>query len=1213
MKNTSADTTHSFHWDINGYRINATSTIFVFLTAGTFPIKLTDSTTGLSSERNLIVNPLPSASFTMSESSICAGSSIRFTSTSSGQASILQYYWNFEDEAVVSDDAVSDYTFNKPGTKKITLFVKDANGCYSPTSTQSTVTVNGSGTTSFTTDNGLFYSCNNTISFVNTSEQAGTSYDWDFGDGNVLDNSSSSPTHTYDKAGEYTVTLTSNDSSSNSKCISKYAQTIYVGRPQLKISAVDNICTSIAFNISATDSSGQFAFGTDDYSWQTDGGTFVSDSTALYYTSAGTYQLTVVNKKGCPSPTTKEIVVKPTPSIDFSMSPTGSICHIIPITFKAAADSDVTLKWQFGDGITKTTTNQDTVVHTYANTGTYNAVVQATNSDGCSATSPTQSITITNDCTDNGTDTLLNSVFKFTSSCEDKYLVTFEKRNTKKVLESITIDGQTYPFSSGTLTVRLPFKGKGATYSVLVKFADGTYDFAREITIMDESANFTVRNNDNASRNCAQNNYTFSTADYVNYANISKYAWTITDTRNDSLVFETAGADLESIGYIIPYASTFKISLTIWDKREQPCVSDTALLLTVYGPSGNFKSLSDSIFCTPQASIVLQNLSSIETDKYQSMTWDFGDGTVRDFSDGTIPDTIHHDYDYLGDSSVVNYNVTLKITDTDGCVASYTDSSEYKLYNPTIAVTPSMPVYCSTRTITIANESNITDLHANGFQWQVGDITQNLNLNQSFSAYMSIDTFPTYYDVKVSATYGDGITCQKDTVYPQLIKFIQPKAAFTILDSNQLSICPPYILHIENNATGYQSLQWTLSDSIYNTSLKDTILYYIERPDNYSIKLKVNGYDNCYDSTSFTFVSKGPKATLTSDTYQNCEPVTATLTLHSTDPIESYLWAFGDSSTWSSTSDYIVTHEYDKSGTYYPSVTIIGTEESGHCFNNLELATPIQVDEKINLQYQNMYSYCLGDSANGGLRLEATSDATDDFTWTTDSPTDNTIITDKSNNYIIVKPITTTSYTVVAKSNNTCPDETGTITVTTHESPIVSFPKKNITVPAGTVFNPNPEITSSFTDLKYRWTPTYGIDNPYLSNPQITADNEIVYKLNVTNTFGCTAVDSLHVSTLCASSKIFIPSAFTPNNDGKNDIFYVKGYGIKLINHFIVFNRWGNTVFERNNINGNDMAQGWNGYIGTQPAPPGTYVYLVEVTCTEGNRFNLKGTVVLIR
>ncbi len=93
-----------------------------------------------------------------------------------------------------------------------------------------------------------------------------------------------------------------------------------------------------------------------------------------------------------------------------------------------------------------------------------------------------------------------------------------------------------------------------------------------------------------------------------------------------------------------------------------------------------------------------------------------------------------------------------------------------------------------------------------------------------------------------------------------------------------------------------------------------------------------------------------------------------------------------------------------------------------------------------------------------------------------------------------------------------------------------------------------------------------------------------------------------------------MPSAFTPNGDGKNDRFSILGNGIKEIKHFAVFNRLGELLFEKEHITDTQSSsEGWDGTFKNVPAPPGTYVYYAEIICDTGELFYHKGTVVLIR
>jgi gliding motility-associated-like protein len=88
----------------------------------------------------------------------------------------------------------------------------------------------------------------------------------------------------------------------------------------------------------------------------------------------------------------------------------------------------------------------------------------------------------------------------------------------------------------------------------------------------------------------------------------------------------------------------------------------------------------------------------------------------------------------------------------------------------------------------------------------------------------------------------------------------------------------------------------------------------------------------------------------------------------------------------------------------------------------------------------------------------------------------------------------------------------------------------------------------------------------------------------------------------------YIPSAFSPNGDGANDIFRVKTGDIPRSFNMIVFNRYGAKVFESA-----DISAGWNGTIGSNQAPAGAYVYTVALITSTGGVIKREGTVILVR
>ncbi|MEM6378566.1 MAG: gliding motility-associated C-terminal domain-containing protein, partial [Bacteroidota bacterium] len=82
---------------------------------------------------------------------------------------------------------------------------------------------------------------------------------------------------------------------------------------------------------------------------------------------------------------------------------------------------------------------------------------------------------------------------------------------------------------------------------------------------------------------------------------------------------------------------------------------------------------------------------------------------------------------------------------------------------------------------------------------------------------------------------------------------------------------------------------------------------------------------------------------------------------------------------------------------------------------------------------------------------------------------------------------------------------------------------------------------------------------------------------------------------------------FTPNNDGNNDVLFVRSNIIDTM-HFIIYNRWGQEVFDSRDIN-----IGWDGTFRGRDLPPDVYGYFLEVTCIDGGTLTIQGNVTLLR
>ena len=109
------------------------------------------------------------------------------------------------------------------------------------------------------------------------------------------------------------------------------------------------------------------------------------------------------------------------------------------------------------------------------------------------------------------------------------------------------------------------------------------------------------------------------------------------------------------------------------------------------------------------------------------------------------------------------------------------------------------------------------------------------------------------------------------------------------------------------------------------------------------------------------------------------------------------------------------------------------------------------------------------------------------------------------------------------------------------------------------------------------------------------------------------AADDVVLHILCNQSAIFMPNAFTPNRDGRNERIYPKGKGVKEIEWLRIYDRWGTLVFENTHFAINAPAAGWDGRSGNKEAPMGTYIYSMQTVCEGGEKFEFKGSITLIK
>lgn len=158
-----------------------------------------------------------------------------------------------------------------------------------------------------------------------------------------------------------------------------------------------------------------------------------------------------------------------------------------------------------------------------------------------------------------------------------------------------------------------------------------------------------------------------------------------------------------------------------------------------------------------------------------------------------------------------------------------------------------------------------------------------------------------------------------------------------------------------------------------------------------------------------------------------------------------------------------------------------------------------------------------------------------------------------------------------------------------------------------------PLVFSNDANLEYLWESNEIINCIDCEQLNDQPSETTRYSLTVTNSFGCTATTEFLVR-VSKDYEIYIPNAFSPNADGRNDHYTVfGGADVQAIHSLSIFNRWGEKVFEMKDVHASEASSGWDGFYRGQKAPVGTYVVVADVTYTDGEKRVQTGDLQLLR
>jgi gliding motility-associated-like protein len=423
----------------------------------------------------------------------------------------------------------------------------------------------------------------------------------------------------------------------------------------------------------------------------------------------------------------------------------------------------------------------------------------------------------------------------------------------------------------------------------------------------------------------------------------------------------------------------------------------------------------------------------------------------------------------------------------------------------------------------------------------------------------------------------------------------QVKLASSEFTTSYQSQCAPATVQFNNTNPNTQSFLWDFGNNDTTSLISNPIRTY-NNPGTYLVILIVNDTSSCNKvDTSFQYITIYPP--LVADFNFTTQPCTnfVQFTDSSTavgDTAANWAWDFGDGQSSNIKNPQ---HTYNANGTY--NVTLISSTANGCADTVVVQVVFAGVVANVNADT----TICQGTSAqlnaSGGFA----------YSWSPATGLSNTNIPNPT-----AAPNDTTTYTVVVSVVNNNGDTCLVTLTTTVNVVVLTVGNATLTSDRDTIFKgESVQLTTTPNNANsYTWLPVEGLSDPSISNPIATPLKTTTYTVFIAGPGGCGITKQITIvvlSNICDEPDIFIPNTFTPNGDGNNDIFNVRGNNIE-VSYLAVYNRWGEKIFDSN-----DKKTGWDGTYKNKPAKPDVFAYYVKIKCFNGKEYFKKGNITLIR
>ncbi len=1153
--NTGTSTGVSFLWNFGAGATPATSTdanpaSVVYASSGTKTVTLvvTDnaSACAVTSVKTLNINLSPTASFT-STAPQCANTAIDFTNTGS-TGSNFSYTWNLGQGATPSTSTAENPTgiaYSSAGSKTVTLTI--ASGNCSSTVTQ-TIVINSTPVADFTN---TAPKCTGLgVDFTNTGTANGASYAWNFGSGATPATSTdANPAGvTYSSSGIKSVTLVVTDSASG--CSVSTIKTLNINQsPAVSFASNAPQCANTAINFTNTGSTGSnLAFTWTFGQGANPSGSNTENPTGVTYASSGTKTVTLTVADGnCSSSASQTITINSTPVADFTS--TAPKCTGLEVDFtNTGSATGVTWQWDFGAGATPATaTTQSPAGIVYSTSGTKTVTFIITDSlSGCFVSSVK---------TLNINQTPLASFASTAPQCT----------NTPVNFTNTGSSGSNYTYFWNLGQGALP-STSSAENPVAINYS----------TAGTKTVTLTV-----ADANCSN---TITQTLIINSTPTVDFTSTAPKCTGLGVDFTSTGTslgvtwqwdfgagatpsnstDANPVGVVYATSGTKVVTLTVTDDTTNCSVTSTKTLNINQTPLASFTSNAPQ--CT-NAAVNFTNTGS--TGSNFTYTWNLGQGANPPTSTAENPSSVIY-----GASGTKTITFTVADANCSNTVTQTLDIS----VTPLADFTSTAPV-CTGLGVDFTSSGTSAGVN---WLWDLGAgaTPATSNLQNPVGVVYSTSGIKTATLVVTDNTSG----CATSVVRTLLIRQT-PTATFT-------STAPQCVNSgVTFTNTGTVGENWTYSWSFGEGAVPATST--AENPS--GIQFGTPGVK----TVTFTIADQNCSQTITQTVNVNALPVAdagrdTTICANRTvrigaATVAGYTYAWQPQNTLDNTT---VADPIAKPISPTTVYTVTVTETTTGCVNTDQVTITMLGSALVNAAPD--VAICQGDSVQIGTGLIEGQF----YSWT---PT--TGLSDSTLPNPVASPRTTTVYTLRVTNLNGCDAISDNVRVTVNQLPNVDAGNDDTITVGSTV-----QLTGTGA-LQYYWSPDSTLDDGNIFNPVAGPRTTTTYSLRAIDVFGCENTDTVRVTVISFEAPYWLPSAFTPNANGRNDVFYVRGGGFKTF-EFAIYNRYGELLFITTDIN-----VGWDGKINFtgQEAPSDTYVYRLIGLLESGEPVNVKGLVNLIR